>query len=120
MKAAAITLAVLVVLAHPSVSADTKSGTACVIPISGSQPTIGLPGNFYNPATLTLKIDKQPAILWPHKQMLKVNGFDLTKRHLVLVISDGKPLRSTWFRFNEFAGFRSVDHLCSRTMPIKV
>jgi hypothetical protein len=56
----------------------------------------------YNPATLKLRIDKRPAVLWPHKEDLKLENLDLSERHLVVLTSDRKPIESFWFRFSEF------------------
>jgi hypothetical protein len=101
LRVAAITLSV-VLLIYPTFSAQTESGTVCVIPNSEKPPTRISPGGSYNPATLLLKIDKRPAIPWPHKEPLKIEGLDLKERHLVVLISDGKRIQSFWFRFAEF------------------
>jgi hypothetical protein len=98
---AAITLLV-VLLIYPTISAQTESGTVCVIPNSEKPPTRISPGGSYNPVTLLLKIDRRPAIPWPHKEPLKIEGLDLTERHLVVLISDGKRIQSFWFRFAAF------------------
>ena len=42
--------------------------------------TRGSPGGFYNPATLSLKIDKNPSILWPHKESIKIGDLDVSQR----------------------------------------
>jgi len=55
-----------------------------------------------------LKIDKQQAISWPHKESLKIEGLEFKKRHLVVLTSDGKRIESFWFKF---ADFKSAD-LC--------
>jgi hypothetical protein len=39
---------------------------------------------------------------WPHRDCLRMGGLDITQRHLFVVISDGKPLLSFWFRFADF------------------
>jgi hypothetical protein len=93
----------------PPFSAQTKSGTVCVIPNSDKPPTRISPGGEYNPATLLLKIDKGPAIHWPHKEVVKIEDLDLKERHLVVLFSDGKRIQSFWFRF---AVFKDADHLC--------
>jgi hypothetical protein len=108
LRVTAITLLVALLLC-PTFSAETESGTVCVIPNSEKPPTIISPGGEYNPATLLLRIDKRPAIHWPHKETFKVAGLDLKERHLVVLISDGKRIQSFWFRFAEF---RAADHLC--------
>jgi len=60
------------------------------------------PGFAYNPATLKFKIDKGDVVVWPHKENLKIEGLDTDERHLIVIISDGKRIQSTWFRFSEF------------------
>ena len=55
-----------------------------------------------------LRIDKRDAVHWPHKESLKIEGLDLTDRHLVVLTSDGKRIQSFWLRFAEY---KSVD-LC--------
>jgi hypothetical protein len=101
LRVAAISLLV-VLLIYPTFCAQSESGTVCVIPNSEKPPTRISPGGSYNPATLLLKIDRRPAIPWPHKEPLKIEGLDLKERHLVVLISDGKRIQSFWFRFAEF------------------
>jgi hypothetical protein len=47
-------------------------GTLYVQPNSPEPPTRVSPGQFYNPATLTMKIDKRPAILCRTKIVIAV------------------------------------------------
>jgi hypothetical protein len=105
MRSTAIALLVFLLLC-PTLAAETKSGTICVIPNSEKPPTRISPGGNYNPATLLLKIDAGPAIHWPHKEVFKIDGLDLKKRHLAVLFSDGKRIQSFWFRFG------GADHLC--------
>jgi hypothetical protein len=60
------------------------------------------PGQNFNPATLTLKIDKRPPIPWPHKESVKVEDLDVGERHLVVLTSDGKKIQSFWFNFSDY------------------
>lgn len=108
MKVTAIAFLVALLLC-PTFSAQTESGTVCVIPNSEKPPTRISPGGAYNATTLLLKIDKRPAIHWPHRKISKIEGLDLKERHLVVLLSDGKQIQSFWFRFAEFKG---ADHLC--------
>jgi hypothetical protein len=85
----------------PFVSGQSARGTVCVGPVSPERPTIGSSGGFYNPETITVRIDKEKPIIGPHKDCVKVGDLDLSKRHLVVVSSDGKPIQSLWFRFFE-------------------
>jgi len=80
----------------------SDAGTVCVLPNSADPPTRISPGGEYNPATLKLSIDKQTPIAWPHKQPVRIEHLALSGRHLVVVTSDGKRIKSLWFRFSDF------------------
>lgn len=88
--------------------AQPQRGTVCVVWNTTKLPSRISPGGAYNPLTLKVRIDRRPAVLWPHKEDLKIDDLDLTERHLVVVISDGKPIQSFWFRFSAF----STTELC--------
>ncbi len=79
----------------------TKYGSVCVIPNSPEPPTRISPGGEYNPNTLTLRIDKQEPIRWPHKQVVLIDGLDLQTNHLGVLTSDGKRIQSLRFKFSE-------------------
>jgi hypothetical protein len=86
-----------------SASVDqTEFGTICVLPNSSNPPTRISPGGKYNPATLTVRIDKREPIPWPHKQSVKIESLTLNERHLVVLRSDGKRIQSFRFRFSDF------------------
>jgi hypothetical protein len=93
----------------PFVHAQTARGTVCVGPISPEMPTFALPGGIYSPTTLSVRIDKRQPIIGPHKDCIKISNLDLTKRHLVVVSSDGKPIQSLWFRFFEGSAYLCLD-----------
>jgi hypothetical protein len=83
-------------------STRPDSGTMCVapVPLDLSNKVVGwVP---FNPATLSVQIDKKPQMAWPHKAGFKVSSLDLKQRHLVTLISDGKRIQSFWFRFTDF------------------
>jgi hypothetical protein len=91
----------------PMLSAQPQQhrGTVCAAPISSQPPTWISPGGAYNPATLSVKIDRGRLILWPHKEnkeSVTIGDLDLNQRHLLTVTSDGKPIQSLWFRFSEY------------------
>ena len=92
-----------------ALSAQTSSGTICVVPNSSEPPTRISPGGDYNPATLLVKIDKREAVPWPHKKSIKIEGLDFKVRHLVVLISDRKPIQSFWFRFSGYNVCMSFD-----------
>jgi hypothetical protein len=60
------------------------------------------PGDDYNPATLSMRIDKRPPIPWPHKESVKIGDLDVGERHLVVLTSDGKRIKSFWLRFKDY------------------
>jgi len=77
-------------------------GTVCVQPNSPDPPTRISPGGAYNPATLTVRIDKGEPIRWPHKHLVRIENLILNQRHLVVLTSDGKRIQSFWFRFSDY------------------
>lgn len=85
----------------PSVEANGKSGSICVLPNSPEPPTRISPGGDYNPDTLSLRIDKGQSIRWPHKEPVLIDGLDLQANHLVRLTSDGKRIQSFRFKFSE-------------------
>ena len=103
MRTITISIPLLVsFLLCPVLWAEQHRGSVCIAPNSSTPPIRVSPGQMYNPATLSIRIDKRPVVLWPHKECLKVEGLDITQRHLFVVISDGKPLLSFWFRFADY------------------
>jgi hypothetical protein len=77
-------------------------GIVCVLPNSSERPTRISPGGMYNPATLTISIDKSKPIPWPHKEPVRIEKIALNQRHLIVLKSDGKRIQSFWFRFSDF------------------
>ena len=55
----------------------------------------------YNPDTLTLRVDKQEPLRWPHKAPVLISGLDLQDNHLVVLTSDGKRIQSFRFKFSK-------------------
>jgi hypothetical protein len=56
----------------------------------------------YNPATLSVRIDKQQPILWLHKKPVRIDPLSLNERQLVVLTSDGKRIQSFWFQFADY------------------
>jgi len=81
--------------------ANNEQGSVCVLPNSPEPPTRISPGGEYNPKTLTLRIDQQEPIRWPHKRPVLMDGLDLQANHLVALTSDGKRIQSFRFKFAE-------------------
>lgn len=47
---------------------------------------------------LQIKVDKRPAVPWPQRESLKIDGLDVKERHFLAVVNaDGKPVVSVWF-----------------------
>jgi hypothetical protein len=98
-------LAVLVVsLASPDSPAQLNQqrnrGSVCVLPNSPEPPTRISPGGEYNPDTLTVRIDNRETLHWPHKQRVLVNDLNLEEKHLVVLTSDSKRIKSFRFKFS--------------------
>src|SRR4029077_20395963 len=77
-------------------------GTVCVAPNLTEPPKLVSPGGDYNPATRTIQIDKRQPITWPHKESAQIGDLDLSERHLIVLTSDGKRIKSFWFRFSNY------------------
>jgi hypothetical protein len=84
-----------------SIEENNKTGSICVLPNSPEPPTRISPGGEYNPDTLMVRIDNRKSILWPHKNRLLIDGLDLHERHLVVLMSDGKRIKSFRFKFSQ-------------------
>jgi len=82
--------------------AKSSRGALCVLPNSPEPPTRISPGGEYNPATLTLRIDKRESLPWPHKKPVVIYGLGLADSHMVGLTSDGKQIQSFRFKFSEY------------------
>jgi hypothetical protein len=74
----------VVLVPCPAVAAQSQRRALCVAPNSLEPRTRVSPGQSYNPATLTLKIDKRPPIPWPHKESVKIDDLDISERHFIV------------------------------------
>jgi hypothetical protein len=62
-----------------------------------------LPDGQINSHGLKVRIDKRPAVTWPDRKGLKIEGLQSDERHtLVVLSSDGKPIESVKFKFSEY------------------
>lgn len=100
MKGTVLAASVAVLLSGVC-DAHTEEGSICVAPIPVGPPTTSAPGLACD-GTLSLKIDSQKDVPWPHGESLKIEHLDLAQRHRVTVLCDGRPQQSFWFRFSEF------------------
>jgi hypothetical protein len=87
MKSLGIGLLVILSVCAP-LSGELQYGTVCVAPVSPEPPQRFSPGGYYNPATLTVRIDKGQPIVGPHKSSIKITSLDLAQRHLAVLMSD--------------------------------
>ena len=78
-----------------------ESGSICVLPNSAEPPTRVSPGGMYNPDTLTVRVDKDKLIRWPHREPVLIEGLNLQDNHLVVFTSDGKRIQSFRFKFDK-------------------
>ena len=88
-------------MAAQNARAEHKTGSVCVLPNSPEPPSRFSPGGEYNPATLTIRIDRLRSIPWPHKSPVIIGDLDLKERHLVVLNSDGKRIQSFRFKFSD-------------------
>jgi hypothetical protein len=110
MKFALIGLALPLLLCQPS-AGEPGSGTVCVASRAATpfRGQVIPPTGEVSSGGLQIRIDKRPAVAWPQRESLKIEGLTLTERHLLAVLdSKGKPVESLWFRFSDY---KSVD-LC--------
>jgi len=107
-------------------TAQPQRGTMCVAPVSPERPQRISPGGDYNPATLTVRIDKRKSIVGPHKDGIKIEDLDVGGRHVAVLTPDGKRIQSFWFRFSDyetpdlclsFDGYQGVDPRGRKYMP---
>jgi len=110
MRVGVIGLALLLLFAIAG-GAESETGTICVAsraddPFRGQ---IVPPTGEVSSYGLQVKVDKRPAVAWPQRESLKIEGLDLKDRHYLAVVdAHGKPVESLWFRF---ANYKSK-HLC--------
>ena len=84
---------------------ETPPGTVCVAS-RAADPFRGQvipPTGEVSSGGLRVRIDKRPSVPWPQRESLKIDGLDLSERHLLAVLdSGGKPVESLWFRYSAF------------------
>lgn len=61
-----------------------------------------LPNGQINSHGLRVKVDKRPAVAWPDRKSLKIDGLLTSESHVVAVLGpNGKPIESVRFKFPE-------------------
>lgn len=78
-----------------------EPGAVCIAPISWKPLGYSAPGLYCDAGKIALKIDSQ-SVPAPIKTSVKVSPLDVSSRHRVVVLCDGKPQQSFTFRFTEF------------------
>ena len=105
-------IGLMLVLLYPATGgAEPENGTICI----ASRASTPFRGQIIPPTGevssngLQVKVDKRPAVPWPQRESLKIEGLDLKERHFLAVVdSHGKSVESLWFRFSNY---KSI-HLC--------
>jgi len=98
-------VALTLLIAHLA-AAQEVTGSICVAarlddPFWKESAT--LPEGGINSHGLRVKIDKRPAVAWPDRKSLKIEGLDTSERHLLVVLGpDSKPIESVRFRFSDY------------------
>jgi hypothetical protein len=92
----------IVLLFSAASRAQTTRGALCVAPIPLETPTTAAPGLGCSYQDISLKIDAQKIVAWPHKDSLKIEHLDVTESHRVTVLCGGKAHQSFRFRFTEY------------------
>jgi hypothetical protein len=102
MKLTAVTL-LIACLVFPAFSGEPEHGALCVAPAPLGHPVTSATHELVcHSGNLSLKVDKQQAILWPHKDSLKIGNLDVKQSHQIVVLCEDKPQQSFSFRFSEF------------------
>ncbi|MGB7281025.1 MAG: hypothetical protein WBE13_02090 [Candidatus Acidiferrum sp.] len=89
--------------------AQQEFGTVCVASRAATpfRGQIIPPTGEVSSGGLQVKIDKRPAVPWPQRKSLKIDGLDTKERHLLVVVdANGKPEQSLWFRFSSYKSIR--------------
>lgn len=80
--------------------AEPKTGMLCVIPDPpAARYYASVP---FDLKTLMFRIDDGKKTAWPQRTGFKIEGLNLSKRHLVVVYSWGRPIQSFKFRFTDY------------------
>jgi hypothetical protein len=91
--------------------AEPESGTVCVASRAATpfRGQVIPPTGEVNSGGLQVKIDNRPAVPWPQRESLKIEGLDLKERHLLVIVdARGKAVESILFRFTNYTSI----HLC--------
>src|SRR6266850_1778492 len=104
LRLESIGLIVVLLLSQPA-AAEPESGTVCVASRAATpfRGQVIPPTGEVSSGGIQLRIDKRPAVPWPQRESLKIEGLDLNEHHLLAVLdSKGKPIESFWFKFSDY------------------
>jgi hypothetical protein len=96
----------LVLLVSISAAAQQGTGTVCVAariddPFWKEPATLS--NGEINSHGLKIRVDKRPTQNWPQRKSLKIDGLDVSQRHLLVVLdSRGKPIQSVHLKFSDY------------------
>jgi hypothetical protein len=104
MRVMVTVLATVLLFPHAG-GAEPETGTICVAP-RAADPFKGQiipPTGEVSSNGLQVKVDTRPAIPWPQRESLKIEGLDWKERHLLAVVNaQGRPIESLQFRFTTY------------------
>lgn len=106
VRSAFLFLAVTTVLLSCRIAmAQEASGSVCVAARADDpfwKEPATLPNGQVNSHGLRVKVDKRPAVAWPDRKSLRIDGLSSSENHVVAVLGpDGKPIESVRFTFPE-------------------
>jgi hypothetical protein len=96
----------ILVISDFATAQQANSGSVCVAARADDpfwkEPATPANGKI-NSHGLRVKVDKTPAVAWPDRKSLKIDGLNTSEGHTLAVLSaDGKPIESVRFRFSEY------------------
>jgi len=105
MKILCVFIVFIVMICHLA-TAQQDTGSICVAARVDDpfwrQPAT-LPDGKINSHGLRVKIDKKPAVAWPDRKGLKIDGLNTSEHHVLVVLdSEGKPVESIRFSFSQY------------------
>jgi hypothetical protein len=105
VKIAFVVVALVLAISHCATAQQATGGVCVAARVDDplwKQPAIP-PNGEINSFGFRVKIDKRPAVAWPERKSLRIDGLDISEQHLAVVLdSDGKPIESVRFRFSDY------------------
>jgi hypothetical protein len=107
VKPGLMTFTLILLVSNPG-AAQRGTGSVCVVariddPFWKEPAT--LPNGEINSHGLKVRVDRRPVEEWPQRKSLKIDGLDISERHLLAVLdSGGKSIESVRFNFGDYNG----------------